>query len=56
MFGSGNSKEKLEKKYATLLEQSHKLSHTNRKQSDLKMAEAEKVLARLKALDEPATK
>jgi len=50
MFGLFSSKKKsLEKKYAKLLEESHKLSHSNRKQSDLKLAEANEVL---KAIDE----
>ncbi len=50
MFGLfRNNKSKLEKKYAKLLEESHRLSHVNRKQSDLKMAEAEEVL---KAIEE----
>ena len=43
---------KLEKKYAQLLEESHRLSHSNRKASDLKMAEAEEILTQLKALEQ----
>ena len=46
-----NKKTTLEKRYAALLEESHKLSHVNRKQSDLKMAEAEAVLKKLEALE-----
>ena len=52
MFGLfRNNKSKLEKKYAKLLEESHRLSHTNRKQSDFKMAEAEEVLKAIKAIE-----
>ena len=50
MFGLFRNKKKaLEKKYAKLLEESHRLSHVNRKQSDLKLAEANEVL---KAIEE----
>lgn len=52
MFGLfANKKKKLEKKYAQLLEESHRLSHSNRKVSDLKMAEAEEVLTQIKAIE-----
>ncbi|QEG37583.1 Lacal_2735 family protein [Bythopirellula goksoeyrii] len=44
-------KKNLEKKYAQLLEESHRLSHTNRKASDLKRAEAEEVLTQIKAIE-----
>jgi len=46
-----NEKRTLEKKYARLLEESHKLSHTNRKQSDLKLVEANEVLRSIEELD-----
>ena len=51
MFGifQNNKKKSLEKKYAKLLEESHRLSHVNRKASDLKLAEANEIL---KALEE----
>ena len=42
--------EKLEIKYKKLLEASYKLSHTNRKESDNKMAEADEVLKQIEAL------
>ena len=42
--------EKLEIKYKKLLEASYKLSHTNRKESDNKMAEAEEVLKQIEAI------
>ena len=42
--------EKLELKYKKLLEASYKLSHTNRKESDNKMAEAEEVLKQIETI------
>ena len=55
MFGLfADRKTKLEKKYAILLEESYRLSHVNRKQSDLKAAEAEKILTQIKALENDA--
>ena len=43
MFGSSNEKEKLQKKYNQLMEESYKLSHSNRKKSDMKRGEAEEI-------------
>lgn len=44
MFGSTNTdKQALEKKYQQLMEESYRLSHSNRKQSDLKRGEAEEI-------------
>ena len=44
MFGSSsNDKESLQKKYNQLMEESYRLSHTNRKKSDLKRGEAEEI-------------
>ena len=52
MFGLfGSKKTSLEKKYAKLLEESHKLSHVNRKQSDLKLAEANEVLKAIEDME-----
>lgn len=51
MFGLGNKKAKLEKKYKQLLDESYRLSHTNRTKSDEKLAEAEAVRAELDALE-----
>ncbi|MEQ8835821.1 MAG: Lacal_2735 family protein [Lacipirellulaceae bacterium] len=52
MFGLLSSKKKrLEKKYALLLDESYKLSHRDRKASDLKMAEANRVLEQIKGLE-----
>lgn len=50
-WGSGNSKEKLQKKYNQLMQESFELSTVNRKQSDLKRAEAEKVGKQLDELE-----
>jgi len=47
----GDKKKKLEKKYQQLLEQSYKLSHTNRKASDQKMAEAEEIRKEIEQLE-----
>ncbi len=43
MFGSSNSKEKLQKKYNKLLQEAFDLSTVNRKKSDMKRAEAEEI-------------
>ena len=52
MFGLfQNKKTKLEKKYARLLDEAHKLSHSSRRQSDLKTMEAEEVLKAIKQLE-----
>ncbi|TWU13246.1 hypothetical protein CA54_20790 [Symmachiella macrocystis] len=52
MFGLfANKKSKLEAKYAKLLEEAHRLSHSSRIQSDLKTAEAEEVLKAIKELE-----
>lgn len=53
MFSLFRSEKKiLELKYAKLLEESHRLSHVNRKQSDLKMAEANEVLKAIDAIQD----
>ncbi|MCA1751980.1 MAG: Lacal_2735 family protein [Cryomorphaceae bacterium] len=51
LFGKSDPKEKLEKKYRKLLEESHRLSTTNRAQSDRVAAEAEEVLKEIEKLD-----
>jgi len=51
MFGSGNSKEKLQEKYNKLMQESFDLSTVNRKKSDLKRAEAEEVGKQLDELE-----
>lgn len=52
MFGSGNSKEKLQDKYNQLMQESFDLSTVNRKKSDLKRAEAEAIAKQLDELDQ----
>ena len=50
-FIKGKSqRQKLEEQYRKLLAESHALSTTNRRQSDLKMAEADEVLKLLENL------
>ena len=44
MFGSPNKdKKSLQKKYNQLMEESYRLSHINRKKSDMKRGEAEEI-------------
>ncbi|MDR9397423.1 Lacal_2735 family protein [Salibacter sp.] len=53
MFGLFNSdpKKKLQKKYKKLMEESHALSHKDRKAADQKMQEADDVLKEIEKLD-----
>lgn len=51
MFGFKTQKTKLEKKYKQLLDEAFQLSHTDRKKSDLKAAEAELVRKQLEVLE-----
>ncbi len=50
MFG-WNKKARLEKRYHRLLKESYQLSHTDRKKSDAKAAEAEQVRQQIDALE-----
>ncbi len=50
-FRRSSEKEKLEKKYRKLLDEAYKLSHSDRKSSDLKTAEADTILKQIEALD-----
>lgn len=53
MFGLfGDQKSKLEKKYKQLLDEAYRLSHVDRKKSDLKTAEAEELRKQIDALDQ----
>ena len=57
MFGLFKKKtelEKLQDKYAKLIEEAYKLSHTDRAASDLKNAEANEVLNRIDELKKKA--
>lgn len=51
LFKKKNHKERLESQYRKLLKDSYTLSTTNRKASDQKRAEAEKLLRQIEALD-----
>ena len=52
MFGIfGSRKTKLEKKYRQLLDEAYRLSHVDRKKSDLKVAEAEELRKQIEALE-----
>ncbi|WP_420577433.1 Lacal_2735 family protein [Ekhidna sp.] len=50
LFSRTSPKEKLQKKYEKLMKESYTLSKTNRKASDEKAAEADKVLKAIEAL------
>lgn len=50
-FKKKSEKERLQEKYEKLLAESYKLSHTDRKKSDLKAAEADEVLKKLELID-----
>ena len=52
MFGSINSKKKkLANRYRQLMQESWQLSHSNRRKSDEKLAEAESVMKQLQELE-----
>lgn len=50
MFGFKSKKEKLEAKLAKLLEEAYQLSHSSRKKSDEKAAEAEELRKQIDAM------
>lgn len=50
-FKKKTEKEKLQEQYKKLLNESYKLSHSDRKQSDLKAAEADEILRKIESLD-----
>lgn len=50
LFKKKSPKQKLEKKYRKLLTEAHRLSTSNRKASDLKMAEADEVRKQIDAI------
>jgi hypothetical protein len=56
MFGWGNSREKLQKKYNKLMQESFELSTVDRKKSDLKRAEAERIAQQLDDLEKKAAR
>lgn len=47
LFKKKSEKQKLQEKYKKLLNESYKLSHTDRRGSDLKRAEAEELAIRI---------
>jgi hypothetical protein len=50
LFKKKSERQKLEERYKKLLEESYKLSHTNRTASDQKAAEAEEVRLQIEKL------
>ncbi|MEQ9297115.1 MAG: Lacal_2735 family protein [Cyclobacteriaceae bacterium] len=50
LFKKKSEKEKLEEKYRKLIDESYKLSHTNRTASDQKAAEADAVLKQIEEI------
>jgi hypothetical protein len=50
LFRKTSEKEKLQKQYKKMLEEAHKLSHSDRKASDQKMYEAEELMKRIEKL------
>lgn len=50
LFKKKSQEEKLQDLYKKLLEESYKLSHSNRKKADEKLAEANQVLEQIEAL------
>lgn len=52
LFKKKSPKDKLNEKYEKLMEESFRLSKTDRKASDLKRAEAEEVMKELEALED----
>lgn len=52
LFKKKSVTQKLEEQYDKLLKESYELSHTNRALSDLKAAEADAILQKIKKLEE----
>ncbi|GAB5526141.1 MAG: hypothetical protein Roseis2KO_40130 [Roseivirga sp.] len=50
LFRRKSEKEKLQAKYKKLVDEAYKLSHSDRRASDLKTAEADEVLKQIDAL------
>ncbi|WP_317040714.1 Lacal_2735 family protein [Roseivirga misakiensis] len=50
-FSRKSEKEKLQEKYKKLVDEAYKLSHTDRKASDLKTAEADALIKKIEAMD-----
>ena len=50
-FSKKSEKEKLQERYQKLIKEAYKLSHTDRKASDLKTAEADALLKQIESTD-----
>ena len=50
LFKKTSEKEKLNKKYKEMLSKAHKLSHSDRKASDMLMAEADELARKIEAM------
>lgn len=50
-FSGKSEKEKLQEQYKKLVEEAYKLSHTNRKASDLKTAEADVLIKKIESME-----
>lgn len=50
LFKRKSEKDKLQSRYSKLMAEAYKLSHTDRKASDLKTAEASEILKQIEAL------
>lgn len=50
LFKGKSEKEKLEARYKKLMAEAHQLSHTNRRASDQKTAEADEIMRQLEKL------
>lgn len=51
LFKKKSEKEKLQEKYKKLVDEAYKLSHTDRKASDMKTAEANELLEKIEKMD-----
>jgi hypothetical protein len=51
LFKKKSAKDKLQEKYRKLMEEAYRLSHSNRKASDEKTAEAEAILRRIEEME-----
>ena len=51
LFSRKSEKEKLQDKYKKLIDEAYKLSHNDRRASDLKTAEADALIRKIEAMD-----
>ena len=51
LFKRKTEKEKLQAKYEKLIAEAYKLSHSDRKASDLKTAEADELIKKIESMD-----